>query len=33
MMAVPLLLTFPGAFTETGLLGAGLQTNGWISAF
>jgi signal transduction histidine kinase len=33
MMAVPLLLTFPGAFTETGLLGAGLQTNGWISSF
>ncbi len=33
MMAVPLLLTFPGAFTQTGLLGAGLQTNGWISAF
>ena len=28
MMAVPLLLTFPGAFTQTGLLGAGLQTNG-----
>jgi signal transduction histidine kinase len=33
MMAVPLLLTFPGAFGETGLLGAGLQTNGWISSF
>ena len=33
MLAVPLLLTFPGAFTQTGLLGAGLQTNGWISAF
>jgi signal transduction histidine kinase len=33
MMAVPLLLTFPGAFTQTGLLGAGLQTNGWISSF
>jgi hypothetical protein len=33
MMAVPLLLTFPGAFTQTGLLGAGLQTNGWISVF
>jgi signal transduction histidine kinase len=33
LMAVPLLLTFPGAFTETGLLGAGLQTNGWISSF
>jgi signal transduction histidine kinase len=33
MMAVPLLLTFPGAFTQTGLLAAGLQTNGWISVF
>jgi hypothetical protein len=33
MMAMPLLLTFPGAFTQTGLLGAGLQTNGWISVF
>ena len=33
MMAVPLLLTFPGAFSATGLLGAGLQTNGWISVF
>jgi signal transduction histidine kinase len=33
MLAVPLLLTFPGTFTLTGLLGAGLQTNGWISAF
>jgi signal transduction histidine kinase len=33
MMAVPLLLTFPGAFTETGLLGAGLRTNAWISTF
>jgi signal transduction histidine kinase len=33
MLAVPLLLTFPGTFTQTGLLGAGLQTNGWISAF
>jgi hypothetical protein len=33
MMAVPLLLTFPGAFSATGLLAAGLQTNGWISVF
>ena len=33
VMSVPLLLTFPGAFTETGLLGAGLQTTGWLSAF
>jgi two-component system, sensor histidine kinase and response regulator len=33
VMGVPLLLTFPGAFMETGLLGAGLQTTGWLSAF
>jgi signal transduction histidine kinase len=33
LMAVPILLTFPGTFTETGLLGAGRQTNGWLSAF
>jgi hypothetical protein len=33
VMGVPLLLTFPGAFTETGLLSAGLQTTGWLSAF
>ncbi len=33
LMAVPLLLTAPGTFTETGLLGAGLQTNGWLSVF
>jgi signal transduction histidine kinase len=33
LMAVPLLLSFPGTFTETGLLGAGPQTNGWLSAF
>ena len=33
VMAVPLLLTFPGAFAPSGLLGAGSQTNGWLSAF
>ena len=32
-MGVSLLLSFPGVFTETGLLGAGLQTTGWLSAF
>ena len=30
MLVVPYALTFPGAFTPTGLLGAGLQTAGWI---
>jgi signal transduction histidine kinase len=29
-MAVPQLLTFPGVFTGTGLLGAGLQTSLWL---
>ena len=33
VMGVPLLLSFPGAFTPSGLLGAGLQTAGWLSAF
>ena len=33
LMAVPLLLSFPGAFTPSGLFGAGSQTNGWLSAF
>jgi signal transduction histidine kinase len=33
VMGVPLLLSFPGAFTPSGLLGAGLQTTGWLSAF
>jgi signal transduction histidine kinase len=33
LMGVPLLLSFPGAFSATGLLGAGLQTTGWLSAF
>jgi PAS domain S-box-containing protein len=29
-MAVPQLLTFPGVFTGTGLLGAGVQTTLWL---
>jgi signal transduction histidine kinase len=33
LMAVPLLLSFPGTFTKAGLLGDGVQTNGWLSAF
>jgi hypothetical protein len=33
LMAIPLLLSFPGTFTATGLLGDGVQTNGWLSAF
>jgi two-component system, sensor histidine kinase and response regulator len=33
LMTLPILLSFPGTFTETGLLGAGVQTNGWLSAF
>ena len=33
VMGVSLLLSFPGVFTETGLLGGGLQTTGWLSAF
>jgi formate hydrogenlyase transcriptional activator len=30
---VPHLLTFPGAFSPTGLLGAGLQTTSWLAIF
>ena len=30
LMAVPWMLTFPGAFTPEGLLGAGLHTTSWI---
>jgi signal transduction histidine kinase len=30
LLVVPYALTFPGAFSPTGLLGAGLQTAGWI---
>jgi len=32
LLVVPYALTFPGAFTEAGLMGAGLQTAGWIFA-
>ncbi len=30
LMAVVFALTFPGQFSATGLLGAGLQTSAWI---
>jgi PAS domain S-box-containing protein len=30
-MNIPVLLTFPGVFSPTGLLGAGLQTSLWLS--
>jgi signal transduction histidine kinase len=30
LMMIPFLLTFPGAFSPTGLLGAGLQSAAWI---
>lgn len=33
VMNVPHLLTFPGAFSPTGLLGAGLQTTVWLAIF
>jgi PAS domain S-box-containing protein len=33
VMNVPHLLTFPGAFTPSGLLGAGLQTSVWLAIF
>jgi PAS domain S-box-containing protein len=33
VMNVPHLLTFPGAFTPGGLLGAGLQTSVWLALF
>jgi hypothetical protein len=32
LIFVPVTLTFPGVFAPRGLLGAGLQTAGWISA-
>lgn len=31
LLLVPWALTFPGAFAEKGLLGAGLNTTGWIA--
>ena len=33
LIAVPHALTFPGAFSSTGLLGAGLQSTGWLYLF
>src|SRR5271163_2680312 len=33
VMNLPHLLTFPGAFTPGGLLGAGLQTSVWLATF
>jgi hypothetical protein len=30
LLVVPYALTFPGAFAPAGLLGAGLQTTGWL---
>ena len=33
LLVVPHTLTFPGAFTESGLLGAGVNTTGWIATF
>ena len=30
-MAIPHALTFPGAFTPTGLLGAGTQSSAWLN--
>jgi hypothetical protein len=32
-MIVPHALTFPGVFTQTGLLGAGEQTTAWLYVF
>jgi signal transduction histidine kinase len=33
LIVIPHALTFPGAFSSTGLLGAGLQTTGWLYTF
>ncbi len=33
LIAIPWALTFPGAFSPTGVLGAGLQTTGWLYNF
>jgi hypothetical protein len=30
LIVIPWMLTFPGVFTRTGLLGAGLQTTNWL---
>jgi signal transduction histidine kinase len=33
LIVIPWMLTFPGVFTSTGLLGAGLQTTNWLFIF
>jgi hypothetical protein len=33
LIVIPHVLTFPGAFAPTGLLGAGLQTAAWLYVF
>ena len=33
LVAVPHMLTFPGAFSRSGLLGAGPQTSAWLDTF
>ena len=33
LIVIPHLLTYPGVFTPTGLLGAGLQSTGWLYFF
>jgi len=33
LIVIPHVLTFPGAFSPTGLLGAGLQSTGWLYVF
>jgi len=33
LIVIPHVLTFPGAFASTGLLGAGLQSTGWLYTF
>ena len=33
LMAIPFALTFPGAFSPSGLLGAGVQSSAWIYNF
>jgi signal transduction histidine kinase len=33
LIVIPHALTFPGAFTPEGLLGAGVQSSGWLNVF
>jgi Membrane-associated sensor, integral membrane domain len=33
LIVIPHVLTFPGAFAPTGLLGPGLQSTGWLYTF